>query len=713
MLAERPPMLTRGSQLQGGHVFLSYRSLERAFALQLCAALRNAGVHLWVDCLPEGIRPGDDWPQTLEAALDTCHAMIVVLSRGYVASKICRRELHRADRLGRTIFPVLLEPLGATELPLEVERLQYIDFTSRTSIEAFSASVAALVDRLQASASPVIGQRPDPEQQYLLTLVANLEATGGVSQYVALDAELHSTDSERDVLIPRGVSEWGLDAEFALLKYSSRKPSTTFGDPGQSLNDICELVRTPHVFTIVGDPGAGKTTVLRRLALEVARSRIREPLSAPLPLLVPLPRWGSEPDLLAFISRQWTLPGDPEPMIASGDVAVFLDGLNEMGRDAASHAESLRQWIASPRGPRRLAVTCRAADQESGLLDLKIDRVTVKPMERERVQQFATAYLREDAPAFLRRVEQPSVREGSAGEAGPRTLLNIARNPYLLTCLIVLHRNSPQGELPLNMGLLFDRLVKQLWGRERLRQTRGWVPYAEAEARLGAMAFRMIDENLSTILPKRGAETMLDDDLLHVCASANILVVEDHGVRFYHQLLQEYFAALEIERVGPDAVIAAREVLITRLDAPRRWDEVLVALCGITSGIEGLLGKISERDLDLAARCLRSGIQASVAAWQAVVTGLIDREADRLDVTYNHYVEATNRTDQEAHHAALMSDLQTQKRDIVKMLDDFPDRPGISLAEILSKDHQSARFIGDVIQGSLAPINERPFRLRG
>jgi hypothetical protein len=276
----------------------------------------------------------------------------------------------------------------------------------------------------------------------------------------------------------------------------------------------------------------------------------------------------------------------------------------------------------------------------------------VKPMEWQRVQQFATAYLREDAPAFLRRVQPPSVREATAGEIGPRTLFDIAWNPYLLTCLIVLHRNAPGGELPRHMGLLFGRLVKQLWERERLRQTRGWVPYAEAEARLGAIALRMIDENLSTTLLEGAARATLDGDLLHVCASANILVVEDHGVRFYHQLLQEYFAAVEIERVGPDAVIAAREVLITnrwRVEAPRRWDEVLVALCGITSDTDGVLGKISERDLDLAARCLGSEVRASVATWQAVLTGLIDREANRLDVSYDHYVEATSRTDQEAH----------------------------------------------------------------
>jgi hypothetical protein len=31
---------------EGGHVFLSYRSIERPFALKLAAALRNAGVRL-------------------------------------------------------------------------------------------------------------------------------------------------------------------------------------------------------------------------------------------------------------------------------------------------------------------------------------------------------------------------------------------------------------------------------------------------------------------------------------------------------------------------------------------------------------------------------------------------------------------------------------------------------------------------------------------
>jgi hypothetical protein len=61
------------------HVLLSYRSTERPFALERAAWLRNAGVQVWVDCLPDGIRPGDDWPRTFEEALNTCASAVVVL----------------------------------------------------------------------------------------------------------------------------------------------------------------------------------------------------------------------------------------------------------------------------------------------------------------------------------------------------------------------------------------------------------------------------------------------------------------------------------------------------------------------------------------------------------------------------------------------------------------------------------------------------------
>lgn len=73
---------------EGSHVVLSYRSIERPFALKLAAALPNAGVRLWVDCLPEGIQAADDWPRTLEGALNTCASMVAILSPDYASAKL-------------------------------------------------------------------------------------------------------------------------------------------------------------------------------------------------------------------------------------------------------------------------------------------------------------------------------------------------------------------------------------------------------------------------------------------------------------------------------------------------------------------------------------------------------------------------------------------------------------------------------------------------
>src|SRR5690606_41276123 len=50
-------------------------------------------------------------------------------------------------------------------------------------------------------------------------------------------------------------------------------------------------------------------------------------------------------------------------------------------------------------------------------------------------------------------------------------LLRLARNPYLLAALIYIYKNSPEGDLPRNAGLLFRQIGKhtsELQSRENL-----------------------------------------------------------------------------------------------------------------------------------------------------------------------------------------------------------------------------------------------------
>ena len=449
------------------HVFLSYSSLEGQFALKLAAALRGAGVRVWVDRLTEGIRSGDDWPRSIQEALNGCRALIAVVSPDYVRSKTCLQELHQASALARSIFPVLLKKVAIDERPLELARLHRVDFSAARTEDAFNAACALLVERLRDGAAPAVGQQPDPEQRYLLNLIADLEGRTPVNRYVPLIAEvLHGEDDERHEVDARShgaAASWGLDQEFRMVPRAGGAPKQAFGDKGPrvTIDNLLEILSSPRQYALLGEPGGGKTTTLRRVALEAARTRLDDPRQRPLPLLLRLPDWRREPDPMTFIESHWPFDSDPRPTIAAGDVVVLMDGLNELGEQTEERAESIRHWLASPERPTRFVVTCRARDYDA--VDLGIDTVTVSPMGAEQVDAFARAYLADDAPRFLDRVRDTS-RALTRSES-----FFLLTNPFLLTCLLILYRDSPDGVLPRNPGALFEQLLRRLWAREQLR----------------------------------------------------------------------------------------------------------------------------------------------------------------------------------------------------------------------------------------------------
>ncbi|MBZ0300334.1 MAG: toll/interleukin-1 receptor domain-containing protein, partial [Anaerolineae bacterium] len=169
------------------YIFLSYRSTEADFALKLAADLKNAGVNLWMDRLD--ISPGDDWRKSLEGAVYSCAALIAILSPSYVSSKYCQRELARADRLGRPIFPVLLGSIGESDWPLEIERQQYIDFSNWRDTDTYQQQIDRLVDILKEKFAAQISVIPNPETQYLTNLAADMETQRGLIEYLEFSTE--------------------------------------------------------------------------------------------------------------------------------------------------------------------------------------------------------------------------------------------------------------------------------------------------------------------------------------------------------------------------------------------------------------------------------------------------------------------------------------------------------------------------------------------
>jgi hypothetical protein len=142
-VAERPATHPAG---RAPIVFLSYSRADKAQAVRLARALQGAGLDVWWDTLIEG---GAEFAKTIEAAINTCDAVVVAWSHTSVSSDWVLDEAAR----GRELHKLVPVSLDGTEPPMGFRRYHSIDLTGwqgdagAAEIDAIVRGVAALPGR--------------------------------------------------------------------------------------------------------------------------------------------------------------------------------------------------------------------------------------------------------------------------------------------------------------------------------------------------------------------------------------------------------------------------------------------------------------------------------------------------------------------------------------------------------------------------------------
>ncbi len=584
-------------------IFFSYSRDDKEFALKLVTDLRNRGVSLWVDLF--NMRGGDDWPWSIQQAVDSCNGLITVVSRNSLNSKYCRRELLRADDRDIQIFPVLLtfDLDLSIDWPIVLQERQYIDFSNWQNATDYDEKLDNLFETILDNLPSVVGTTPKAEIQYLNNLLAELEAQRGVLEYIEIESEMKS-DIRPKLPIE---DEWG----FSLL-VQGKDDDKVIGSP-IILPNITEAINRYKRFVLIGKPGSGKTTTLRRLARDNCRRRLEKPENSPLPLLLYLPKWTTDCSIQDLVLSHWNLPGNPLSLLRNGEIILYLDGLNEMGSAGSQKASDLKEWLLSAEAPIYVVVTCREEDYREPLRLHSIPAIITRELNKEQISAFAQNYLGESAEKFLLQIQ------GDSTEADDRSLNRLSRNPYMLSALILLYQSG--GELPTNGGALFAKLARALWQRERQRNTQGWIPFDEIEASLGRLAFSVIDEDLSLDFPLDYAMRFVGDDcsVLEAAQRANFLEIRGSQVRFFHQLVLEYFAAAHMLKVGFSSKLSEVQIdIYTQERIGTKWDNVYIALAGFAPNTEECVLGIANADPVLAAMCIESGANVSESSAELI-----------------------------------------------------------------------------------------------
>lgn len=423
---------------------------------------------------------------------------------------------------------------------------------------------------------------------------------------------------------------------------------------------------------VLGEPGAGKTTGLERLTLELSRQKAWQlGIGRPMPILLRLGNYQSG-DLIAFVAAEMgravggqsgvILGKGLETLLAKGRVLLLCDALDEaLGEQRNLVLAELDRFLRSPRYVRvGVVITARTREDPGGRLpDMPV--YTIQDLHDEAVK------------AFVRVYHPPGVEEGEIiGRLTKAGLLEpggLGRNPFWLR--IVVESGVFQGEKGKILDQAVNTLLQREWDKPEAGRS-GWqrvLPrdqqLAESRQALAWLAYQMsaaglvaVEENqgvgwLSVALKRQGSpEKLRAADVVGLGRDAQLLTYLSDKLRFRHRLLQEALTAWLL--AGNEAL---RAEVINRHADDTAWWETLLMLAHLVDEPEKLIETVlpggSEQRLFLAAGMLQGVERPSAALRQRVM--------DALGQSISQGIT-------EGHKAAVIALAQIARDDVVALL---------------------------------------------
>jgi hypothetical protein len=457
-----------------------------------------------------------------------------------------------------------------------------------------------------------------------------------------------------------------------------------------SLATLLQEVEEP-AYVLLGSPGSGKTTLLRRLQWERAWAELKTS-SGKTTLLAPLSGYASgrpgqpPPEPQTWLAQEWqqmqrrhpTLPAF-EAMLLSGRLILLLDGLNEIPhQDKTDYRERIGQWRQFLQQTRHygniIVFTCRSLDYSAPLSSemVPVRQVRVEPLTPAQIKAFLQLYLAEGSERVWAAVSRDERQ------------LELFSNPFFSRLLV--DEVTATGEIPHGQAALLTGFVRRALSREinerhhrllqpaaqllseedyeQVAQAVGWAtPYdlpdegallPQLERLAFAMQDRQTGEGGQVRVAEKTALQLMDHALARelIAAGTQLNILDKDQARreilFFHQLIQEYFAARVLaRRPQPERAAVpwradamepslaeelARLAVSDPLPPPPAtgWEESMVMAAAMCSDAEAFVAGLLPHNPVLAARCAAApDVPVSVVLRQTLQQTLLKRLADR------------------------------------------------------------------------------------
>lgn len=409
---------------------------------------------------------------------------------------------------------------------------------------------------------------------------------------------------------------------------------------------------------LLGEPGSGKTVSLLQLTFDYAEKALVDEEEY-LPVYIPLGSFKDEKTIEEHIKSKIRKIVNSESFVFNKSRYMFIfDAYNEL---SGNKKDSVTDYI---KAQKRFIVSCRVLDYNSNFYDVgKLTKINILPLDLDQIEKYILAFLPNitkaeslwaslggcaDLTSFWRKVhntvlfwslpdelEQSDIDDWdtllSETNAWKQMhsigLLSVCRCPLMLNIICSIF----EGTLPTNNSTLFNVFVDRCINKELTRKKQIGEITDNNIAHLKETALKIMEflaEKIITTKQGTGinatdgriflSQKFPENDInrgIELLSGANLLIVSDDEIRFFHQLLQEYFASKSLSSSFHSERLAQEFFDQQNWWEPNGWEEAATLLMGALytqnnlSVIHRYLLWLADAQPKLVVRCIeRSGI---------------------------------------------------------------------------------------------------------
>ena len=384
------------------------------------------------------------------------------------------------------------------------------------------------------------------------------------------------------------------------LENSYRKNNVQFHNIDLSTRKDIDIANQEQYLMVLGSPGSGKSTFLRKVALEAISEKKQDYQHKCVPVLLELGQFSSSDlDIKKNIIEEFKNNGFfrvtklVTTALKEGKLLILLDGLDEIHYNNRHSVIDTIQKFVKNYNKNRFIISCRIAAYQNRFNHFTY--VEIADFDNIQIKQYIDNWFDSEldkqekiAANFWYLIQQ----------AEYKAVKELARTPLLLTLLCLIYQDS--ATLPSNPALLYSKVFETLLSRwdasKRIRRDNVYqqLTIRRQENLLSEIAYYNFVQNKQFFTKKeiiKQIESFLTSklhDLQNINGEAilnaisvqqGILVEKAHSVySFSHLALQDYLTAQYI--VDHNLI----ENIVSNNLTDTRWQEVFQLVAGLMRG---------------------------------------------------------------------------------------------------------------------------------